>query len=84
MSSPFPGMNPYLENPRLWPQVHKRLIVEIADAMNPQLLPQYWMSIEERVYQTTDTNGEDSLLVGIPDNVVIQILPQKLALPLLL
>ncbi len=72
MISPFPGMNPYLENPRLWPQVHKRLIVEIADAMNPQLLPQYWMSIEERVYQTTATNGEDSLLVGIPDNVVIQ------------
>ncbi|MGC1308231.1 MAG: DUF4058 family protein [Phormidesmis sp.] len=27
MSSPFPGMNPYLENPELWPEVHSRQIV---------------------------------------------------------
>ena len=27
MPSPFPGMNPYLENPTLWSQVHTHLIV---------------------------------------------------------
>ena len=26
MPSPFPGMDPYLENPGLWPVVHHRLI----------------------------------------------------------
>jgi hypothetical protein len=31
MPSPFPGINPYLEHPELWPGVHHRLIVAIAD-----------------------------------------------------
>lgn len=67
MASPFPGMNPYLENPVLWQKVHKRLIVAISDALSPQLRPKYIVDIEERVYQTNDN---DSLLVGIPDVVV--------------
>ncbi|NEP45734.1 MAG: DUF4058 family protein, partial [Okeania sp. SIO2H7] len=29
MPSPFPGMNPYLENPAYWPSIHHRLIVAI-------------------------------------------------------
>lgn len=67
MLSPFPGMNPYLEHPELWPEVHSRLIVAIADALAPKLRPKYRVAIEKRVYQTT---GEESLLVGIPDVVV--------------
>ncbi|MCL1465056.1 DUF4058 family protein [Argonema galeatum] len=67
MPSPFPGMNPYLENPQLWPAVHHRFIVAIADALLPQLLPKYIVDIEKRVYQI---DGEDSLLVGIPDVTV--------------
>jgi hypothetical protein len=31
MPSPFPGMDPYLENPEFWPGVHNRLIVAIID-----------------------------------------------------
>ncbi|MBR8833824.1 MAG: DUF4058 family protein [Stigonema ocellatum SAG 48.90 = DSM 106950] len=67
MPSPFPGMNPYLENPALWSKVHKRLIVAIADSLSPQLRPKYIVDIEERVYQTS---GEDAVLVGIPDVAV--------------
>lgn len=67
MAYPFPGMNPYLEDPALWQKVHKRLIIAIADALSPQLRPKYIVDIEERVYQTS---GEDSLLVGIPDVAV--------------
>lgn len=66
MSSPFPGMNPYLENPALWQKIHKRLIVAIADSLSPQLRPKYIVDIEERVYRNTD----DSVLVGIPDVAV--------------
>jgi Protein of unknown function (DUF4058) len=29
MPSPCPGMNPYLENPALWSEVHNVLIVAI-------------------------------------------------------
>jgi len=68
-------MNPYLENPQIWPQIHKRLIVAIANAMNPQIRPKYRMEIEERVYAVNDTQNGDSLLVGIPDNVLVQNSP---------
>jgi hypothetical protein len=46
----FPGMDPYLEEPLLWPGVHTRLIVYMADALGPRLSPRYVASIEERVY----------------------------------
>ncbi len=64
-------MNPYLENPKMWQQVHKRLIVEIANAMNPKIRPKYRIEIEERVYEINPSDG-DFLLVGIPDDVVVQ------------
>lgn len=67
MPSTFPGMDPYLEHPNSWPNVHHRLISAIADSLAPQLLPKYQVLIEERIYQTV---GADSLLVGIPDAVV--------------
>jgi hypothetical protein len=69
MPSPFPGMNPYLENPELWPEVHSRLIVAMADALNPQLMPKYRAAIDQRVY---DISGDEALLVGIPDVTVEQ------------
>jgi len=63
MYNPFPGMNPYLEQPGLWPQVHNRLIVAIADEITPQVAPKYRVSIEERVYTTTEAMP----LIGIAD-----------------
>ncbi|MBD6619556.1 DUF4058 family protein [Komarekiella sp. 'clone 1'] len=66
MGNPFPGMNPYLEQPELWHQVHNRLIVAIADDLTPQIAPKYRVSIEERVYTSVD----DILLVGIADVAV--------------
>jgi Protein of unknown function (DUF4058) len=50
MNYPFPGMNPYLEHPLLWAEVHARLIVSIANQLQPQIDPRYVASIEERVY----------------------------------
>ncbi len=67
MPSPFPGMNPYLEHPDRWSTVHNRLIVALADALTPQLLPKYQVDIEKRVYEVM---GPNSLLVGRPDVTV--------------
>ena len=64
MPSPFPGMDPYLEHPDLWPEVHGRLIVAIADTLAPSLHPKYYAAIEKRTYLDTP---EDSILVSIPD-----------------
>ncbi|MDA0840495.1 MAG: DUF4058 family protein [Planctomycetota bacterium] len=46
----FPGMDPYLENPRFWPGVHNSLIVYLRDYLRPQLEPKYVASVEERVF----------------------------------
>ncbi|MEG4999990.1 DUF4058 family protein [Microcoleus sp. B4-D4] len=68
MPNPFPGMNPYLESPDFWPEVHNRLIVAIADAMVPQVVPKYRVAIEKRIYEL---KGEQSLLVGMPADMSI-------------
>lgn len=64
MPSPFPGMNPYLEHPELWSEVHNRLAIAIAEAVGPKIRPKYRVAVEKRIYQTVD---EKSLLIGIPD-----------------
>ncbi|ASC70254.1 hypothetical protein XM38_011900 [Halomicronema hongdechloris C2206] len=68
MPSPFPGMDPYLEHPDLWPEVHNRLLVAIADSLGPQLRPKYRVAIEKRVYEDI----RDDLLVGRPDAAVFE------------
>jgi len=50
MAMIFPGMDPYLEDPQLWPGVHSRLIVYVADQLQPQLRPRYIAAVEERVF----------------------------------
>jgi hypothetical protein len=69
MPSPFPGMDPYLEQPTFWSSFHSRLIVALADALAPQLRPRYYVEVETRTYTDTPDGGE--LLVGIPDAVVL-------------
>ncbi len=67
MASPFPGMDPYLEHPQTWSNVHHRLITAIAIALAPQVRPKYRVVVEEATYQT---EGRDSLLIGMPDIAV--------------
>jgi Protein of unknown function (DUF4058) len=50
MDYPLPGMDPYLEHPVLWEGVHARLIVALANQLQPQIDPRYVASVEERVY----------------------------------
>jgi hypothetical protein len=50
MDYPFPGMDPYLEHAVLWESVHARLIVAIANQLQPRLDPRHVVSIAERVF----------------------------------
>ena len=50
MPSPFPGMDPYLEEPARWPDVHQSLITYIRDALQSQVRPRYHARMGERVY----------------------------------
>lgn len=67
-------MNPYLENPELWSEVHSRLIVAIADDLSDHLSEKYRVAIEKRTYFS---GGDDSLLVGIPDVSVVGKQPEQ-------
>jgi hypothetical protein len=46
----FPGMDPYLEHPSLWPGVHARLIVYLGDLIQSQVKPRYVAAVEQRVF----------------------------------
>jgi hypothetical protein len=50
MPSPFPGMDPYLEDPAVWPGVHSQLINAAARRLSAQLLPKYIVRPDVRVY----------------------------------
>ena len=69
MPSPFPGMNPYLEEPQLWEEIHTQLIVDIARAIAPQLSASYRVAIEHRTY-TTVTRTPIPLQPGDDEPVV--------------
>ncbi len=47
--SPFPGMDPYLEAPGLWPDVHTRLINIFAEQLTPLLAPKYIAELNTQV-----------------------------------
>ena len=50
MKTPFPGMNPWLEHPARWPDVHNSLIIAIRDALSPLVAPNYYVSVESQAY----------------------------------
>ncbi|MBI3363100.1 MAG: DUF4058 family protein, partial [Chloroflexi bacterium] len=67
MPHPFPGMNPWLERPGLWQDVHDSLIVAIRDALSPAVLPKYYIAIQERAVITALTEDDGDRVVGKPD-----------------
>jgi hypothetical protein len=71
MPSPFPGMDPYLEEPSGWPSMHHRLISTIGDTLIAQLVPHYLVSIEERVYITDDEDPESRQQIA-PDVYIVE------------
>src|SRR5688572_12965302 len=50
MPSPFPGMNPYLEQDDAWQDFHDRFIPAISDALTPQVSPHFIVKIEAHLY----------------------------------
>lgn len=63
MPSPFPGMDPYLEEPGLWPDVHHGLISEMQARLNRSLRPKYHVRIEERVYISDENDPGRKVIV---------------------
>lgn len=49
MPSPFPGMNPYLEHPAIWPDFHLTLIVALRAEINARLPKGFLASTDRHV-----------------------------------
>lgn len=72
MQPPFPGMDPYLEDRSLWPDVHHGLISEMQAVLNRQIRPQYHVRVEERVY-ISDENDPGRKAI-IPEPLILKTL----------
>src|SRR5262245_20610620 len=66
MPSPFPGMNPYIERPDVWNDFHDSFIPAARELLTPQLLPRYYVRIEEHLFIHEPTANERFPL-GRPD-----------------
>lgn len=62
MKSPFPGMDPYLE--QFWPDVHASLIIYARDQLEDQLPSSLIARVEERIVFETET---DETRAAYPD-----------------
>jgi len=61
-------MDPYLEHPALWPDVHNSLIAAIRDAIAPVVAPRYYVALERRAYLL---KPDDIVFVGRPDIALV-------------
>ncbi|MBI4603617.1 MAG: DUF4058 family protein [Planctomycetes bacterium] len=50
MPSPFPGMDPYLEHPDVFPDLHDRLITHLSELLQSTLPPPYYAALGRRVW----------------------------------
>lgn len=52
MASPFPSMDPFLEDPTLFPDFHFEMIGAIREQLAAKLEPDFFVHVEQRVYIT--------------------------------
>lgn len=62
MRSPFPGMDPYLEDPAIWMDFHESFITYCRDALNERLPDAYETRIEERIHLVEMSEEEVRLI----------------------
>ncbi len=55
MPSPFPGMDPFLEHPAFFPDLHGSMHVYIREALQASLPPPYFAVVKERLWVETST-----------------------------
>ena len=65
MPSPFPGMDPYLEAPDIWPDFHEHFASEIGATLNVVLPAPYFAQLESR--PEVGVSGETPRRRIVPD-----------------
>ncbi|HMN31421.1 MAG TPA: DUF4058 family protein [Caldilineaceae bacterium] len=70
MGSPFPGMDPYLEDQDIWRGFHHYLADDIATALNARLSERYFADVEVRsTIEEIDVETRDVY----PDAIVVEV-----------
>ena len=69
MTSPFPGMDPFLED-QVWLEFHDMLLPTIHNFLVPLLRPRYIVRMEERVYLQYESQSRPTL--SRPDVTVLR------------
>jgi hypothetical protein len=63
MPSPFPGMNPYLEQSSVWHDFHESFMPLAREVLSSQVLPRYIVKIDEHLYIHETTEATRRLIV---------------------
>ena len=66
-ANPFPGMNPYLESRRIWPEVHNKIIGEMHRFLRRTLSFRYTVIMDERVGIGNDPSRDPPARYAEPD-----------------
>lgn len=74
MKSPFPGMDPYLEAPDIFPDFHNRLAMIISDLLNEHMPKPYYARLEHRSDVGIVHDGHIRHRI-VPDVAVMRPLP---------
>lgn len=69
MPSPFPGMNPFLEQNDTWEDFHNDFMIRIRETLTGQVGPNYYVKIEVRLY-LHELSAEERRLFGRADVAV--------------
>lgn len=79
MPSPFPGMDPYLESPLRWRDVHHSLAGQIRRQLAPRLSPRYVARLEIRFIASTPDGQTVSVLYPDVDVTIAQLRERAIA-----
>lgn len=71
MPSPFPGMDPYLENPSVWADFHHTFIAGMRESLAERLFPRFFIAVEKRVYISDE--GDPGRSAIVPDVSIIHL-----------
>lgn len=66
MPSPFPGMNPYLEQSYDWNEFHNNLVSRMQEYLSKRVGPKYFVKSEQRLY-LHELSAEERRYIGRND-----------------
>ena len=78
MPSPFPGMNPFLEQNYTWNEFHNAFLLRGQELLAPQVGPKYVVKAEVQLV-FHDVPADERGLLGIADLGVSTLRPERSA-----